>query len=746
MARNILASAIAGLLVAPAVCAVPGVGSDAPLSGMVAVRLTDQNYKSIPALMRARVDQFARGGTVENFPLANATDDQAHGVAGTAHNVVIKWLDPLTEDENIDAPYYGANNDYVAYFGDGWDSDWQNGIVGSAPQFNGSGSAGWIWTNHEYIAGHGPGTSSAPKGQHLTHARWLKSAGVLSNDVESRAWSEADVDTYIAWWKKQIGGTWMRVYQQDSGEWTVDRSAPNKRYDATDATLSAITGYQTLTADHDDSGNPLPTGVVVGIAGDCSGAQTPFGTVITAEENVQDYYGDLEDTWSSNQLFEPGNGFDPGAEVSPDVTPGEGADFGATSDPDQRHNRDNYGFPVEIDPGKPADLYYISAKHRLGDGNGHRKIGAMGRARWENAAFHVGRDWGLIDGKPVVMFAANDRRSGRIYKLVSSAPYKEGMKRDEVRSLLDSGKLYVAHFAGLDTRTGFTLYDADDTDCNPDPQGREAEIAGKCTLATEENPGHGEWIWMSVDNNAQIAPNAAALGEPAKTVGQALRDVSWNGIGGFLTDNDVWSALFTAGMKLGVMELNRPEDVEWNANYFRGPVLHVAFTKSGRQVALQQNGVKYDPAVQEDRAPRRIDGVGSIFSLREQYPDSPGASLRFEYWMNWLGTRGTGPHDAANPDNLAIDSRGGLWFGTDGNFGTNGTADAVYYLDQDPAHRAGRPGVVTPTFGLPFRLASGPGNSEATGPAFSSDEKTFFFNVQHPGEEDDPVSTWPRER
>ena len=107
----------------------------------------------------------------------------------------------------------------------------------------------------------------------------------------------------------------------------------------------------------------------------------------------------------------------------------------------------------------------------------------------------------------------------------------------------------------------------------------------------------------------------------------------------------------------------------------------------------------------------------------------------------WAGTSGTGPFDAANPDNLVIDKDGGVWFGTDGNFGTNGRADACYYLDLDPANRAGQPGVVNASYGKAFRFVAGPSDSEATGPCFSSDRKTFFFAVQYPGE--NVYSTWP---
>lgn len=46
-----------------------------------------------------------------------------------------------------------------------------------------------------------------------------------------------------------------------------------------------------------------------------------------------------------------------------------------------------------------------------------------------------------------------------------------------------------------------------------------------------------------------------------------------------------------------------------------------------------------------------------------------------------------------------------------------------------------------------FQVASGPIESEFTGPSFSPDGKTLFLSVQHPGEEsksvESPTSHWP---
>lgn len=706
----------------------PAPDPQAPLSSLVAV--SQRTGRSIPSMVKRYADQYAKGTLPASivFPLPNATANEVRAITNLQHNVLARWLDPLTSDTSASAPRFGANNDYVAYFGDGWDRDWRGDVVGSAPQFNGNGRAGWLWVNHEYVSNSQPTLTSAPTGQHLTYAKFLRDTGVLTNDVTANVWSQADLDTYIRWYKRQLGGSWFRV-QQDSAtrQWRLVPHPDAKRYDATSNTLLKIVG-QRVRLDQTDEGDLLPPGIVAGITGDCSGAQTPWGTVITAEENVQDYYGDLETAWTSNQKLVPGAGFDAGGYINPPVAPSTSAEFGRTSDPTDRHGREVYGYLAEIDPGLPSQFFYMSVNERDGDGWGHRKIGDMGRARWENATFAVDGRFRLVPGKPVVMYAGDDRRSGRIYKWVSRGSYAAGMTRSEVRALLDDGTLYVAHFAGLDNTTGLTL-------------------AATGEPPSEENPGHGQWIHLSI-NSTDAAPNAAALGTANKTVGEALRDIAWNRLGGFRNDNDVRLALFTATNKIGAMELNRPEDIEWNPRDPSGrPRLYVAFTNHGRQVALDQNGLVYDPAQHATASPTRPDPTGAVFSIEEADPANPAQSKTFKYVSIWRGTEGQGLFDAANPDNIMIDAAGGVWFGTDGNFGRNGTSDALYYLDLDRRHREGAAGVRSATYGKALRVVAVPADAEATGPALSSDQTSLFLSVQHPGEdlENSPTS-WPFDR
>ncbi|WP_240481278.1 PhoX family protein [Sandaracinus amylolyticus] len=662
----------------------------------------------IPTFVTELVDQVAAGtlpeGTV--FPLDARATDSMRAVEGLKHETLVTWLEPITFRSGNDDPHFGANADYIAYFGDGWDT-----TAGDAPQWNGSGTSGWLWVNHEYVSNDGPTPTTPPSGQYLTLASWMRGRGLLANDPLSSTWEQSSIDAIITQTRRQLGGSWVHIVRDPaSGTWSVDRNAANRRFDATSATLSRVTGMA-VSADTRDDGTALPAGVVAGTLANCSGGQTPWGTVITAEENAQDYYGDAEACWSG-QRFTAGP-CAPGGDVAIVTAPSTSSGFGRHSSPGARHPRDVYGFLTEIDPSAAPDEWY----GRNTEGVGHRKLGAMGRAHWENATFATDEDWQLIEGQPVVVYAADDRQSGHIYRFVSAQPYTAGMTRAQIRALLDQGTLHVAHFADM-AQNGYEL---------------------RSGASSETMRGAGTWIELSL-TSTDLAPNGAALGDATMTVGAALASATWNGIGRFATDDAVRRALFTASQKIGVRELNRPEDVEWNPRDPSGtPRLYVAFTNQTGQRALMDDGslAPTDATAYATAAYRPNDTAGSIFAIEEGTPATPATSDSFTFWIVARGNTANGAYDFGSPDNLMIDGYGHVWFGTDGTFGRSGHADAVYYLDLDPAHRT----TPTATYGRPFRVIAVPSDAEATGPTLSSDMRTFFVAVQHPGES--VWSTWP---
>jgi secreted PhoX family phosphatase len=764
-----------------------------PLSALVAVRFTsvpagfpggsapaslpaDTNIADYVKALVAHADanyNFGTntwaGGSVPSgfvFPLAQGNTDANRQIAGMTHDVPLKWLDPI----NVSGSQrWGSNCDYNAFFGDGWNSaanGWTGGptgVLGNAPQWSGAGDAGYLWTNFEYISGSAPTTTSAPTDSHLILAKVLKASGILTNNVTSNVWTQADVDTYTEWNKRQTGGAYVRLVKDAAGAWTVDLSAAeNKRFDSTSNTLTRITGYNLSTAEHGDNGDSLPTNVVPGIAGDCSGGQSPWGTIFTAEENVQDYYGDLEACWNSSQKFTTGQGFDSGASVNPPFAPSTSGEYSRHSDPNQSHQRDGYGWAVEIDPEQVPDNFYDSITTG-GDGLGHRKMGAFGRFRWENVTFVTGTDGKLPNNQPIVMYGADDRRGGRIYKFISTNNYVNTMTRAEVRVLLDDGRLYVAHFTDLHNATGVTV------GATVSEGGETITLTGgNAGAPTQADPGDGVFIELTVNNTTQMAPNAGAAipashsilngggALPSLTVGAALQSNTYNGIGGFATDDLVYACAFTVAAKLGVRELNRPEDLEWNPFGFAGGTaadarLYIAFTNHNSRTCCDANGVLLDPADDHAASTARNDNDGRVWVL--SYGGlNPATTNTFTFWevvasnesvSGGAGLLPSNPFDFADPDNIAIDADGGVWFGTDGYFGSSdsigsGRSDSIYYLDTDPTH--------VNSFGRPFRVIAAPSNAEATGPCFTPDMKTLFYSAQHPGEQPGPASTFPQPR
>lgn len=188
-----------------------------------------------------------------------------------------------------------------------------------------------------------------------------------------------------------------------------------------------------------------PTGKrVAGTQNNCAGGVTPWGTILSGEENVHQYF------ITSGTAEEKRYGF-PTAMPSrrwPEVEKRFDARIeGYKNEPNR------FGWIVEIDPQNPNSA---PVKHT-----------ALGRFKHEGANVHVG------DDGTVVAYSGDDEKFEYIYKFVSSRKYKEGDKRHNMK-LLSEGDLYVAKLKG-----------------NSNP----AEITGNGTLPADgEFDGSGEWL------------------------------------------------------------------------------------------------------------------------------------------------------------------------------------------------------------------------------------------------------------
>ena len=143
---------------------------------------------------------------------------------------------------------------------------------------------------------------------------------------------------------------------------------------------------------------------------------TPWNTVLTCEENFQDYYGEFTDDEGNPQS---------GSRTEPeefDITAG----YRWRDDRDNAQPPEHYGWVVEIDP--------------FDKNSKPRKHSWLGRIRHENVALRVS-----ASGR-VVAYTGHDEADQCIYKFISSGTYNP-YDREANFDLLSDGMLYVADFS-----------------------------------------------------------------------------------------------------------------------------------------------------------------------------------------------------------------------------------------------------------------------------------------------------------
>ena len=204
-----------------------------------------------------------------------------------------------------------------------------------------------------------------------------------------------------------------------------------------------------------------PTGrTVLGTLGNCAGGTTPWGTVLSGEENFNGYFRTAGTSVSEKRY---------GLADAATARNWERIDprFDARN-PGYENEPNRFGWIVEVDPEAPDEA---PVKHT-----------ALGRFKHEGANVIVGKSG------HVAAYMGDDERFDYLYKFVSFDRFDTALSpsaRRRNKTLLTRGSLYVAKFSG---------------------DSPASEITGTGTLPTDgQFDGSGTWIPLVIDGVSQVA-------------------------------------------------------------------------------------------------------------------------------------------------------------------------------------------------------------------------------------------------
>uniref|UniRef100_UPI0013E28D22 PhoX family protein n=1 Tax=Microbacterium sp. CPCC 204701 TaxID=2493084 RepID=UPI0013E28D22 len=330
---------------------------------------------------------FARPGTAglafDAIAPVNRLVDEFHVPAGYVWQPIIRWGDPLfstaptfdidNQTPEAQALQFGYNCDYIDVVADP------------------SGKRGVLVSNHEYC---NPGIMFPPSSDPAELRR--------RGDIFKAAQGMAVVEIT----RKRTGAPWSYVMD----------GKRNRRI--TVETVFELTGPAAGSDLVKTAADPDGRWVH-GTLGNCAGGTTPWGTILSGEENFNGYFAWAADTPAQKRYQ---------ASASTSTSTGwETYDprFDAHN-PDYVNEPNRFGYIVEIDPQDPAST--------------PRKHTAMGRFKHEGANVIVAED-----GR-VVAYMGDDERNDYLYKFVSKNRMSGSRKKN--LDLLSEGDLYVAKFSG----------------------------------------------------------------------------------------------------------------------------------------------------------------------------------------------------------------------------------------------------------------------------------------------------------
>jgi secreted PhoX family phosphatase len=327
-----------------------------------------------------------------SFPELRHQMAQGDAVAeGYEIQTLIRWgdpmladapdFDPLRQSAEAQAQQFGYNNDYLDFL--------------PLPPGSSSSDHGLLVVNHEYTNTNlmfpGIGTGSA-----------------------ARLWTTPEQAAV----ERAAHGIAVVEIRRDGGRWEYLRNSRHNRRITAETPIGIsgpAAGHERLRTSADPTGR-----MVRGTLNNCAGGNTPWGTVLSAEENFNQYFGGeaaalpgpQSESWRRYGILR-------------NATYAWGR-YDPRFDLDREPNEPNrFGWVVEFDPYDPESVPV--------------KRTALGRFKHEGATHAVS-----ADGR-VVVYMGDDERFDYVYKFVTARPWNP-QDRAANRDLLDDGTLHVARF------------------------------------------------------------------------------------------------------------------------------------------------------------------------------------------------------------------------------------------------------------------------------------------------------------
>jgi len=303
----------------------------------------------------------------------------------------LDWLDDETVDRAEDS--FGFNNDAIAFFP----------VAGNADR-------GVLCVNHEYVnlemAFAGFSTKSRERLQ------------------QREAIFERDPALYrrMARYSQAMHGVSVFEVKRTAEGWQVERNGSATRR------ITAYTPMEIRGAARGDelmrtSADPAGTGAF-GTLANCAGGKTPWGTYLTAEENIQDYFGHAQE-WAegdADAAVRSAHARWPLRQVSLAGWDVIEERFDVRKEPKEALR---FGWIVEIDPTDPTST--------------PKKRTSLGRF------CHEGANTILTKDGRVTAYMGDDAKFEYVYKFVTRGKFNPNDRRANL-DLLDEGTLYVARY------------------------------------------------------------------------------------------------------------------------------------------------------------------------------------------------------------------------------------------------------------------------------------------------------------